>query len=182
MEQKSYKLEIVYELLKGPGHVRGLAKRMHTNHMLVSRKMDGLTKENVADFRKEGRNKVFFIKKTLEARSYVFMAENYALARAMNKYPILRAVAEKIREDSRIRLAVLFGSYAKGSPKNDSDIDIYVETDASEVKKSLELVNTKISVKTGTFNPESLLIKEIIKNHVILKGVEDFYEKSGFFK
>ncbi len=32
------------------------------------------------------------------------------------------------------------------------------------------------------FDTKSLMIKEIIKNHVILKGVEYFYEKTEFFE
>ena len=39
-----------------------------------------------------------------------------------------------------------------------------------------------LSVKLGKFDNSSFLIKEIIKSHVVLKGVEDFYEKTKFFE
>ena len=72
---------------------------------------------------------------------------------------------------------MLFCSYAKGLAKKDSDIDIYIETKNRNVKKSIEDIHSKISVKIGIFDIKSLLIKEIIKDHIIIKGIEVFYEK-----
>jgi len=59
---------------------------------------------------------------------------------------------------------------------------VYVETRSRKVKDETELIHSKIKVKIGDFITDSLLIKEIIKNHVILKGVEEFYEKTKFFE
>ncbi|MBU4222794.1 MAG: GntR family transcriptional regulator, partial [Euryarchaeota archaeon] len=44
-------------------HARALAKRLDINHMTVMRNLKELVSENVLEFRKEGRNKVFFLKK-----------------------------------------------------------------------------------------------------------------------
>ena len=74
------------------------------------------------------------------------------------------------------KLIMLFGSYAKGLAKKDSDIDIYIETKSRSVKKIIEETHSKINVKIGTFDPMSPLIKEIIKNHVIIRGIEAFYD------
>lgn len=78
-------------------------------------------------------------------------------------------------------MGVFFGSYAKGLAKKDSDIDIYVETTDKKIKQDLELLDSRLSVKIGKYNRENLLIKEIEKNHVIIKGVEEYYEKTQFF-
>ena len=51
-----------------------------------------------------------------------------------------------------------------------------METKNKNIKKRAEEINSKLSVKIGKFNKDSLLIKEIIKNHVILAGAERFYE------
>ena len=75
------------------------------------------------------------------------------------------------------KLIILFGSYAKGLARKDSDIDIYIETKNRNVKKEIEDIHTKINVKIGTFDSNSSLIKEIIKDHIIIKGIEDFYDK-----
>ena len=78
-------------------------------------------------------------------------------------------------------MIILFGSYAKFNPKEDSDIDIYICTTNKKVKDEISLFYDKLSVKLGNFNKEDLLIQEIIKNHVIIQGAEIYYEKLGFF-
>lgn len=181
MEQKNYKLEIVDQLLKSESHVRGLANKLGTNHMTVLRKIKILFRENVVDYKEEGKNKVYSIKKNPEARSYVFMAECYKLTQTLEKYPYLRKVIEKIQKNKNIKLAILFGSYAKYEAKKDSDIDIYIETRNKKIKQDLERTDSKISIKIGIYDRKNLLIKEIEKNHVVIKGVEKFYEKNEFF-
>jgi len=182
MELKDYKLEIVNELLKNENHVRGIAKILKTNHMNIARKISLLAKENVVDYKEEGKNKKYFLKKTLEAKNYVFFAENYKLNQILKIYTSMRKIIEKIKSDNRINLAILFGSYAKGIAKEDSDIDIYIETSDQKLKKDLSLIDTRLSIKIGKYNKSSQLIKEIEKNHIILKGIETYYEKNKFFE
>ena len=181
MEQKNYKLEIVNNLIGKNWHVRGLAKHLGVNHMLLFRKFKKLYDENVLDYKQEGKNKIYFLKKTIEAKSYVFMGENYKLIKLLEKYPFLRNITEKIQRNKKINLAVLFGSYAKGLAKKDSDIDIYVETTDKKIKRETELINSKINIQIGKYDKDNLLIKEIGKNHVIIKGTENFYENNKFF-
>src|SRR3989338_3151079 len=107
MERKDYIYEIVLAILKYRNHVRGLARIFSTNHMMISRKMGELVDRNVVDYKEEGRNKVYFIKKTAEAKNYVFMAEQYKLLRLLNKYPQLRSVIDKTQKDNKIKLSVL---------------------------------------------------------------------------
>jgi len=181
MEQKDYKLEIIGELLKNENHVRRIAKNLNINHMCIARKIKELAKENVVDYKKEGRNKTYFLKKTIEAKNYISTAENYRLNQILKKYPHLRGIIGKIQKDSRIKLAILFGSYAKGIAKENSDIDVYIETLNRNIKKELSLFDTRSSIKIGRYNKSSLLIKEIEKNHIIIKGVELYYEKNKIF-
>ncbi|MFT4310977.1 MAG: nucleotidyltransferase domain-containing protein [Candidatus Woesearchaeota archaeon] len=75
------------------------------------------------------------------------------------------------------KLVVLFGSHTKGLAKKDSDIDIYIETKDKNIKKNIEQIHSKINVKIGTFDTTSPLIKQIIKDHIIVRGIEVFYEK-----
>ena len=182
MEQKDYKFEVINFLLQERGHARGIASKLGTNHMLIARKINELSNENVVDFVQEGKNKTYFLKKTIEARASIFMAENYRLLQTLKKYPQLRNVIEKIQRDQKMSLALLFGSYAKGTALKDSDIDIYVESSDPNLRKNLKLLDSKLSVKIGDYDRASPLIKEIEKNHVALKGVEYFYEKNQFFE
>ena len=172
---------VVENLLRKENHVRGLAKDLLTNQTTAARKLGELYQENIVDYRHEGKNKVFFLKKTLEAKQYACITELYRLLVALREYPRLRGIFEKIRQNNKISLAILFGSYAKKTAGKDSDIDVYLDTTDRTVKKDVELINTKLSVKIGAYDRQNLLIREIEKNHVIIKGVEDYYEKTRFF-
>lgn len=179
MEQISY--EIILALLKNKMHIKKIAETLETNQMSILRKLRRLQKENIVDFTKEGKNNIYSIKKTEEAKAFVFMSEYYRIIDALKKYPVLRKIFSEIRKNKRVSLAAVFGSYAKGSANKESDIDIYVDTKDKKLAKEIELLDSKISVHIGRYSKESILIKEIEQNHIIIKGVEDFYGKNKFF-
>jgi Nucleotidyltransferase domain. len=104
------------------------------------------------------------------------------LIKLLIRHPELGIIFEEILEKTDEKLIVLFGSYAKGLAKRDSDIDIYIETKSRNLKKVIESIHPKINVKIGTFDTKSPLIKEIIKDHIIIRGIEVFYEKKQFFE
>lgn len=178
MSQNNYNIHIIAALLKTENHIRGLAKAVHTNQTTIARKVQELHKNNVVDFKYEGKNKVVFLKKSLEAKQCVYHAEAQKLLDTIKKYPYLRRIIELIQKNEKIHLAILFGSYAKGTANKESDIDIYVSTVNTKLREEIGLIDTRISVKIGKYNSNSLLIKEIEKNHAIIKGVEAYYEKN----
>jgi predicted nucleotidyltransferase/Trp operon repressor len=172
MSQICYK---IFEALMGKrSHIRALAKELGTNQTTIARKVKELQAENILDFSPEGKNKVFFIKKSLEAKQYSYIVEHNKLLEAIRKYPRLRQITEIIQKDSRINLAILFGSYAKMSSGKESDIDIYIRTNDRDVKKELESMDSLLSIKIGGYDPENPLAKEIERNHVVIKGVEAY--------
>jgi predicted nucleotidyltransferase len=173
-------LEIILVLLKGRMHVRGIAQKMGVPHTTVHRRVNELVTENVLDFRMEGKNKVVFLRGGFQARNHVLSAERYKFIKLLQTYPELNVILEEMLAKTVVELVVLFGSYAKFTAKKDSDIDVYAETLDESVRTEMESAHSKIRVKTGEFNPDSLLIKEIIKHHVILKGAERFYDKIEF--
>ena len=179
MVQKGNDLElkIIVVLLKSQDHIRGVAKKLHESHSTILRKLNNLKKENVVDSKIDGKNKIFFLKDNLIAKSYIKKAELQQLSDLLRTYPELGVLFEEILKKTDDTLIILFGSYAKGLAKKDSDIDIYIETQNRNVKKSIEEIHSKINVKIGTFDTQSPLIKEIIKNHIIIKGIEVFYDK-----
>jgi len=181
MEQK-IAMMLVSLLMKGPNHARALAKSLGINHMTAMRALKSLVDENILDYSVMGRNKVFHLKSTVEARDAILMAELHRLDLILEQYPSLRRIVAQILDDERVQLAVLFGSFAKGTAKKDSDIDLYVETVDPVVKKDLMRLSSKLSVKVGGYDRESPLIKEIEKDHVIIKGVEIFYRYQKLLK
>ncbi len=181
MLQNCNDYEIILALLSGESHIREMARQLNTNQTTVKRRLDHLYAQNIVDYRVEGKNYVYFIKKSLEARSFVIMSEGYRLLVFLQTYPKLRGIIKNIIEKENIEMAIIFGSYAKGIPKTSSDIDVYIETENLNLKKEIESMDSRINVKIGRYDRENLLIKEIELNHIIIKGIEKFYDKNRFF-
>ena len=173
----SLELDIIELLLKSGDHIRGIAKKLKESHSTILRRLNDLKKRNVIDSRREGKNKIFFLKQNIISRNYVLQAELHKLTKLLRRHPELGIIFEEILNKTDGRLVVLFGSYAKGLAKKDSDIDIYIETQSRDFKKAIENIHPKINVKIGTFDTKSPLIKEIINYHVIIRGIEMFYDK-----
>lgn len=178
----NYKYEVLLSLLKKENHGRELAKELKTSLTRVQSILTELRSLNVVDYREEGKNHVYFIKKNLISRAFILNAENYKLVRLLTKYPNLAPTFKEIIEKSEGKTIILFGSYAKGIPKSDSDIDIYIDSNDNKLKEKLKNINDRLSIQIREFDKEDLLIKEIIKNHIILNDAEGYYEKLGFFK
>lgn len=176
-KRNNLEMDIIELLLRADNHVRGIAKKLNESHSTILRKLNNIKKENVVDSRKEGKNKIFFLKKNLVSKSYTLQAELHKLTKLLRHNPELSIIFEDVLKKTDEKLIVLFGSYAKGLAKKDSDIDIYIETKSRNVKEIVEDIHSKIKVKIGTFDTKSSLIKEIIKDHVIIRGIEVFYDK-----
>ena len=176
--KNNVELEVMLVLLKSRMHLREIARTLNESHSTILRKVNELVKDSILDYKKEGKNKIFFIKDNLKAKNYVYSAEIYKLSKLLKKYPQFAIIFEDIKKNVEKGMIILFGSYAKGNPKEDSDIDIYIETKDAKIKNKLKGIYSKLSIKTGEFNTNSLLIKEIIKNHIIIRGIEEFYAKN----
>ena len=177
-----YKSEVLLSLLKQEMHGRELAKVLKTSLTRIQSILNGLRKSNILDYKVEGKNHIYFIKKNLLAKTLILNAENYKLVKLLCKYPYLEPIFKEITQKYPNQMIILFGSYAKFIPKEESDIDLYLDTNDKEVKETINHINEKINIKIGKFNKEDLLIQEIIKNHIIIQNREKFYEKLGFFK
>ena len=181
-------MEIILALLRQSTHVRDLSKQTGIPHATTSRMLEKLGARNIVDFEARGKNKVVNLKKNIEALNTVKMAESYKLEKLIRKYPETAAIIEEILEKMKQlkktgKIILIFGSYAKFNARPDSDIDLFVDTEDRNIKRELERISSKMSVKTGRLSSGAgkPLAKEIIRNHVIISGIEAFYEKNQIF-
>jgi predicted nucleotidyltransferase len=169
------KFELVLLLLRKRSHGRELSKLAGIPLSTLQRNLRELETLSVVDYSTEGKNKVYGLKRTLQSKAYVHMAEHYKLTKLLDAYPLLRPILEDV--SSKVSgMALLFGSYAKFSAKGDSDIDLYVHTNSAKIKRDIELLHSRLSVKIGELSKEDPLSKEIMAHHVILKGADEYYE------
>jgi len=174
--------EIILQLLEANMHIREISRRIQTSHINVMRNLKELYVEGVVDFESVGKNNVYFLKKNIFSYNRILNAELYNLRKLIKKHPQLGVISEEIIKRFPNQMIIIFGSYASGNETKNSDIDIYIEAEDKKMNKEISKVNSMISVKSGEFDVENLLIKEIIKKHIILSGFERFYEKTKFFK
>lgn len=182
VQKRNIELEIILELLKEKKHIREIAKNLKESPTTILRKSNNLIEKKIIDFEQKGKNKYLFLKKNFETLTYIYFAEIYKLSKFLEQNTKLKIVFEEITKKSKSNLIILFGSYAKGNETKNSDLDVYIETKNLKEKEEIQKIYSKFSVKIGKFDKDSNLIKEIIKNHIILKGFEKFYEKVQFLK
>lgn len=168
--------EIVLLLAKGPSHGRAIAQKLEVPLSTVQRCLHQLLAELVVDYTLVGRNKEFHLRNTLSLKRYLIDAEYYRLNRLIFRNTWLHPILEKL---SRLEaeLIIIFGSYATFREKKDSDLDVFMETQNQELKRAGEAIHSRISVKIGQMDVKDLLIQEILANHIIVKGAEEYYER-----
>ncbi|MEK6808968.1 MAG: nucleotidyltransferase domain-containing protein [Nanoarchaeota archaeon] len=103
---------------------------------------------------------------------------------------ILSEIVEKLKKEYKPLKIILFGSYAHGNPREDSDIDLLILKNTNkrrvdrfvEVKRIIYNPNCKIPISPLVYSSKELgerlrigddFIKEIIQKGIIL------YEKAG---
>jgi predicted nucleotidyltransferase len=177
----NYNYEVLLCLLKKEMHQRELAKELKTSLTRIQSILKELRIINAVDYKESGKNHIYFIKKNLISKSLIINAENYKLIKLLRRHIFLEPIFKELIIKSNDIMIILFGSYAKGTEKKDSDIDIYLDTKNNKIKEIIQNIYPSLSVKIGKFNPNDLLIKEIIKNHIIIKGCEEYYDKIKFF-
>lgn len=106
----------------------------------------------------------------------------------LNKNAKFKILKNEIDEQSYpFMIVLIFGSFAKGKEENSSDLDICIISD-NEIKikslcQRLELLTLKIEIQEFTTQEFISMIEkkqnnlgnEIIKNNIILFGVENYY-------
>ena len=121
--------EIILILPRGPLHTRGIADTLERSHATVMRRLQEMVKANILDFATEGKNKVYFLKKSIEGRENTAMgAGNTKQSQSIDTYPT-RGVVRAVVDLQDVHLALIFGSYARGAAHDRSDIDLFIESE-----------------------------------------------------
>jgi len=158
---------------------RDIAKNLKMNQKTVSNILNSLEKENILKFSIEGKNKYYYLNNfNANLKEIIKLIEIGRKIKFIEKYKKFRDLFNnlELRTDG---ILVVFGSYANFSANEKSDLDVLIMGKHQEVKDLEELYNLKINivkVDKKRLNKEDVMIKEIIKNHIILKGIEGFIE------
>lgn len=164
-----------------------IAQKKKLNQKSVSNILSEFKKIHILKSKIEGKNKYYSLNLSNEVILIPFLAllENFQAIEFYKNNSLVKEVASKILNSCE-GIVILFGSYAKGIEKKDSDLDILVigKYDKNKIEEVSDLYHLEINVKNYSFEifTESLkktdfLINEVFKDHIILKGSEDFISR-----
>jgi predicted nucleotidyltransferase len=162
-------------------HVRGMARLIGTSHVALLPYLKRLEKLKIINSEKAGRNKQYKLNSdNILTKYYLITTENLTTISYLDNNFVIKKLAEHLNNIDIQSSLLLFGSYAKNYATDESDIDLFAtgkltESQLSHIKKFETTFGKKINIKTATtenFNAGlrtgDILIKEIIRNHIIL--------------
>ena len=163
-------------------HVREIAKALKISPSAASYMTRKLEKDGVFKHRIEGRNKKYSINfDNLAAKGMIVAAEISKRIKIMEKYFIIKKLAGEI--NFRGSVVLLFGSFAKGTINEGSDIDVLIigknkalENDLGKFGKVYKKDMQVMSLQESDFMRRGELVSEVIKNHVALNNAEGFVD------
>ena len=143
--------------------------------------LEDLEDKGVIESKTKGKIKAYTLNPTEVAKRYLVFAEQYKAISFLEKRPLIKEIIEKITPHIN-GIGVIFGSYAKGLEKEGSDLDIFVAGDHTpdELKKVSRNLGIEISVKCyplktfGKNLTKDILLREVLKNHVVFVNAEQF--------
>jgi predicted nucleotidyltransferase len=161
---------------------REAARELSMNQKTVSNVLKRLEKDNILRSNTEGRNKVYRLNHSNPALMHILsIVEEEKAVQFREESGLGRDFIDAIL-NSKSPLVLIFGSYAKGTQKKNSDVDILAlspfDANLSDIKKFYKIKTSvkeytieefKEALKSGDF-----LITEIIRKHVVLVGSDLF--------
>ena len=168
-------------------HVRAMANSLNVSHMTLLPHLNRLEGLKILRSAKIGRNKHYRLNQdNILTKYYLTTTEELVTIEYLEKNQFIRKLAEHLNAIDTPNPLILFGSYADNSATEESDIDLFcigtlTKDQTSQIKKFETTFGKKINIKTATtenFNTGirtgDILIKEIVKNHIILSNPDPF--------
>lgn len=137
------------------------------------------------DIEEIGKSKLVSLKKQDSLISFLTVSSELEKNIYLKNQPLMRRIAKKIEKEKAI--VILFGSYASNNYNKNSDIDIliisrrlkkkisFLEEEFLFKKKINEIFLTKSEFIRAHRQSSENLVKQVIKNHVLLTNPEEFW-------
>jgi len=162
-------------------HGRSLVGKIGLSQKTIALTLDELEKLDILKSRKAGNMKYFRLNLfNTEMKDFLKITE---LTRKVNFFQKHRKIAHLFREEDKDKIVGIFGSYAQGTAKKDSDLDLFLigKDKRQKYSQSGNIFGVEVSLKFFTekefirlVKEKNPLIKEIIRNHILVYGLENF--------
>jgi predicted nucleotidyltransferase len=162
-------------------YIREITTLLPLSHGTAQKVLTSFEKKAVLESSLKGKIRVFRIRHTPLAREYLTLSELYKKIRFMEEKPYVSEVMARISPYFS-GLAVIFGSYAKGTETSDSDLDLFLAgtCDRKEVARiaaqysvdvNLQVYPREVFERDLSSDP---LLREVLDSHISWMDTEYF--------
>lgn len=172
---------------KATYHVRELATLIEKSHVTLLPHLKALEEEKILMAKIVGRNKVYSLNlDNILTRNFISISEQVDSTHYQEQVFIIKKINTEISKLNLPGTLILFGSYAKRTFKEDSDIDLFYlgelkEIDITKIKSIGKIYGKTINLKNATVHnfemglrKKDALILEILKCHFIVQNQGQF--------
>lgn len=164
-------------------YVREVEKLLKISPRTAQLILEDLEDKGTIVSKTKGKIKTFKINPSEFTKKYLVFVEQYKAIAFLEKRLLIKEIIEKITPHIK-GIGIIFGSYVKGLEKEGSDLDVFVagNYNKDEIKKVSKNFGIEISIKCYPIRnfeknlTKDILLKEILKNHVVFVNVEHFIQ------
>lgn len=160
---------------------RDFANKNKLNNKSVSSAFNDLEKKVILKSKTSGKNKYFYLNKdNLLIKDYLKLAEIRKKIIFLEKHKKMVEIFLNFQSED---IMGIFGSYARGTEKSDSDLDIFLigSGNLDNIKEKGRVYNLEINIhnlSVSDFQKANIpLVKEILENHILINGFDKFFNK-----
>jgi len=164
-------------------YVREVEKLLKISPRTSQLILEDLEDKGIIESKTRGKIKTFKLNPSEFTKRYLVFVEQYKAIAFLEKKLLIKEIIEKITPHIK-GIGIIFGSYVKMLEKEGSDLDIFVAGDYNKegIKKVSKNLGIEISVKCypiKTFEKnlaKDILLKEVLKNHIVFVNIEQFIQ------
>jgi predicted nucleotidyltransferase/predicted transcriptional regulator len=186
-QMKDNVIQVIMALLDDGGRktsIKQLSDDLNINYSNVHSIVKKLQKSNLVFLEKYGGT--YECKLLKKVDPLIFHAEYMRSQNLLNVNKDLKILKIKLNSLKFPFIALIFGSYAKGTKSKTSDIDLMIVSENGREKEFERVVNLlPLDIHLVTFNFDEFLamaknkdysvVSEALKLNIILLGIEDYY-------
>ncbi len=168
-------------------HTREMAKLLKKSHVTLLPHLNALEKEKILIAKNMGKNKVYTLNlENILTINYLIISELVESILFQEQVFLIKKINTEISKLNLSGTLILFGSYAKKTFKEDSDIDLFYlgelkEAETTKIKAIGKVYGKIVNLKIATISnfesglrKKDALIMEILKYHQILQNQDTF--------
>ena len=162
-------------------YIRQVQKLLKISPRTAQLILMNLENKGILESELKGKIRTYKLKNNEITKDYLILTEQYKKISFLEKNILIKEITEKINPFIQ-GIGIIFGSYSKGTANKSSDLDIFIvgNYNDKEIDQISKIYNLDISIKCyplkifqKTLNKD-ILIKEVLKSHIIFKNTEKF--------